>query len=266
MTTPTPWYEIASAAGTVVAAIASAWAAWISRRSMQAAQATVEEAREARRQELLPRFTLERNFSALHFEWPTHVTDGGWPKFLANDKLDHSKLIGPTFRLENFGQGPALEVRLIFELIDQGGELTLPDEFKAVGISAALDIVDGGFHLLELLHGPNGGGVSLPMYRRMRVNLPNLVAGYPREIAIPDQMMARIVARGLQNGWTAPLKPLMLIVKVEGYTTEGELVADQFRYQIEPFAYGPGHPQEAFAHVWDLPMFDADRETSTPLG
>lgn len=265
MADPTSLYEIASSAGTVVAAVAGGWAAWIARDSARAARATVEEAREARRLEVLPRFTLERNFYDLHFQWPTDMDENGWPKFRARAKTDLNQSIDPSFRLENFGQGPAIEVRVIFELVDHHGDLTIPPAYAAIGLSDAHPSMEG-HRSIQLSPKFDGCGPSIPMYRRMRIDFPHLVVGQPRDVSIPDQMFTRIVARGLQNRGVPGGKAMTLIVKVEGFTSDGELVASQFRYRVDPFAYGPTLPQDVHAHVQDLHMFDRDPDTIPALG
>lgn len=58
---------------------------------------------------------------------------------------------------------------------------------------------------------------------------------------------------------------MTLIVYIQGYTSDGELIGTQFRYRLSPFAYGPTMPMSIHAHVHDLHMFDRDPDTIVAL-
>lgn len=246
-------------ASTAAAAVAAAVGTWFARQSTKASLEAVKEARQARRDEILPRLILEKNFLDLSFHWPhPHGLNGG-AVFLARRHWQDTDPSKPTFSLSNFGQSPALELSIVFELEDQNGTFDLDEGFHAVGISIGDGPTAGTVEAPILSLTRDGRGTGTPLYRRWTSEVPNCAPGQTRSIELPEHIMARLFARGLQYSSRMltgnSIKELVLTVQIFFYTVEGEPVATQFRFRILPFCYGPSLPIEVFGHVSELPMY-----------
>jgi hypothetical protein len=126
--------EVLSTVIAAVAAFFSAVSALISMLGVKAAQAAVEEAKLARRAELAPKLILEKDFLDFRFVWPHPDSLNGEAVFLARKHWKDNSPSPPTFSLQNFGQSPALEVTIIFELEDRNGELQVPKEYEVYNV------------------------------------------------------------------------------------------------------------------------------------
>jgi hypothetical protein len=124
---------------TTAAAVAAAISTWLARKSTTAALETVKEARQARRDEILPRLILEKDFFDFSFHWPHVEGLNGGAVFLARRHWGDTSTCRPTFSLSNFGQSPALELNIIFELDDPNGDFDLTDGFNQIGIGIGED-------------------------------------------------------------------------------------------------------------------------------
>ena len=253
--------DVVTAISTAAAAGLAAWSAWISKGSARAAEASVEEARKARLAEQSPRLVLERDFLDFHFQWPHPDTLNGEPVFLARKDWKDRSPSPPTFSLTNYGQGPALEVKLVFDLEDPNGELTVPEVFAPLGLSI--------FHtpqmpnqprVLALAFGPpHGRGSALPLYRRWTTDIPNCAPGQTRTVEFPVHLLNTLFLRGLQywvrRGDEDAIRDVILTVRISAHTVDGVSYATQFRFKAFPFWQGLQDPLIVNGHFNELPMY-----------
>ena len=270
MTNVPSTYEIVSSVSTAVAAagnvIAVGYAVWstrLSRRSTLAAEEAVNEARMSRQNEVLPRFTLDRNFLDFKFQWPNPDEQKMGPVCMARKSLEDAPKSPPSLRLSNVSERPALELTVSFLLIDQNEPFDIPEKFSRVGLSTCrtpIHIAGGKIPQLECRNPPDGThGSGHPLYKQESEFVPNCVPNEPRFLEIPAGVLNRLFVRGLQyNSGSTDKKDMVLIVRIAGYTVEGDPISEQFRYHVNPFCYGPNLPIKVYVHFWELPMRSRD--------
>ncbi len=256
--------EVLSSVGTAAAAIFSAYSAWAARNSAASARDAVDEARLARRNEILPRFVLDKEFLDFSFSWYDTANMEGRPRLLARKDDNDTHPQSPKFTLSNVGERPALDITIVFELIDHHGDLTIPEGYNQIGISVENTIhpttAPKSLPIVSYKR-PDGLSTGFPAYRKASQYLANLVPGSPRSISFPEPLLHRIFMRGLQaGGIVCTEKPLVLIIQIDGFTVDREIVSEQFRFHIKPFAYGPSLPVEAYGHIEELPMYSAGED------
>lgn len=253
-------YEIISAVSTALAAIFAAGSTWLSRKSARSAHEAVEEARLARQNEILPRFVLDKDFLDFDFQWPHAASLNGEPVYLARKHWKDADPSPPTFTLSNVGERPALELTVTFELVDHHGPLTVPVPYHQIGLTSGQSPVLQGPKPLPMINwrGADGSGGGLVLYRKQSVFLANCVPGAPRILEIPQGILGRLFLRGLQ--YIEGSREMTLIILVDGFTVEGDPVADQFRFNVNPFCHGPQIPLRCYGHIRELPMYPSDRD------
>jgi len=255
--------DMVAAVSTAAAAIFAAVSAWTSARSAAAASAAVDEARAARRAELAPRIVMEKCFLDLHFVWPHPDGLNGGPVFLARKHWKDNGLSPPLFTLQNFGQSPAIDVRVVFELEDSDGDLAVPIEWSAFGLS--LEQVFSGERqgaIPSLKYSNQGGtGYSLPLYRRWSLRLPHISPGSPRELEFPRHIANRLLLRGIQRGSSVASdrgQELALWAKITCFSMDREKHEAEFRWSVLPFTYGPQSPINVHCHCHERPLLDGE--------
>ncbi|MCW1986261.1 hypothetical protein J2792_000419 [Novosphingobium capsulatum] len=261
---PSSIYEIVSSISTAVAAIFAAGSTWLARKSAKSAQDAVDEARLARRNEILPRFVLDKDFLDFSFHWPHGATLNGEPVYLARKHSKDLDPSSPTFTLSNVGERPALELTVTFELVDHNKPLAVPQPYHQIGLTSGPEPTLPGepsIPTLQYLNANGTGGGSLPLYRKQSVFLANCVPGKPNTIELPQGILSRLFVRGLEYiNHDSDHSDLILIVKVEGFTVDGEAIANQFRFHVYPFCYGPSLPLRVSGHIRELPTYPSDRD------
>ncbi len=246
---------------TLVAAAAAAISAYISSKGAQAAQEAVREARLARKAELAPRIVLERDFLDFHFQWPHPDTLNGEPVFWARKHWKDAKPSPPTFSVTNHGGGPALELQVVFEFEDPNGDLVVPERLEAFGLSVEEEPgtdVQPSFRVLNY-HSSDGRGVGLPLYQRVTTDIASCAPGQTRTIDFPQALLNRLFLRGLQQ-WdrkqgAGGIERLVLSIRLNCHTVEGEPYSTQFRFHAFPFYHGGQKPMVVQGHFWELPMY-----------
>ena len=260
-----------AAIASTVAAIAAAYSAKFTREgadatrqsaaaglsSAEATRATVTEMREARKDEQRPRLTLERKFLDFSFVCPGGINGG--PLFRARTRYDPPAYALPHFELTNHSDAPALDVSAEFRLEDDNGGFAIGRDFNDIGVRVAHSPAPPGQSSVEMIMfgSPVGGGVGLPLYRRMVEYLPFCGPRQSRLMDLPQGLLSTLFARGLQyrerQPSDAPLRPVILVVTVACYTVARERVESSFRFEAFPFCYGPGIPLEVHGHFRELP-------------
>ncbi len=245
-----------TAVSTALAVIFAAFSAWASMQGAKAAKSSVEEARLARRAELAPRLVLEKEFLDFQFYWPHADSLNGGAVFLSRKHWKDNAPSQPTFVLQNFGQSPALEVTIVWELDDPNGEYAVPEKFVNVGISVqqAGMILDDGRQLQSLHYSkPDGSGSALPLYRRWTTDIPSCSPGQSRTIEFPVHILNVLFLRGLQLGATAEKETeIVLSAHISCYSVDGERHERTFKWKAVPFSYGYIAPVIVNGHFHEL--------------
>jgi hypothetical protein len=91
---------------------------------------------------LAPQIVMEKRFLDLQFVWPHPAGLNGGPVFLARKHWQDNNLSTPLFSIENFGQSPALEATVVFELDDNNTDLSVPSA-RRNNRRPSEEIVDG---------------------------------------------------------------------------------------------------------------------------
>jgi hypothetical protein len=245
-----------TAVSTAIAAGFAAWSAFTARKSASAAEASVEEFRRARIAEQTPRLVLERNFGDLFFEWPHSDYRNAEPALLAHKSASDESFVPPTFSLSNFGQTPALEVQIDFELDDANGKLAVPKGFKPLGLSMGNTTGE----LATLTYKTLSGGLTVPPARTSTADFPHVAPGQTRELEFPKLLLHRLFLRGIQN-WQrkGDIAPLTLIAKVSCHTMDGYHCWTQFRFQAYPRCPLVEVPVIVLVNFHELPMYASQR-------
>lgn len=253
--------ELLAAVSVALAALAAVFSAWTSSTSAKAARESVQEAKAARRLALAPKLTLEKQFVGLHFIWPHADSLNGEPAFLSNEDWKARNLKPPTFILQNFGQSPALELTIVFELDDDGdGELLVPEAYGTLGLAVSEEeISEGRDDRVKVLEYRNadGSGAGLPMYRVSTIDLPNCAPGQKRSLELPTALLNRLFLRGLQRGGTMrrELPDITLTAKISCHAIDLVQYETQFRWRLNPYHHGSRNPIVIYGHVNELPMY-----------
>lgn len=251
-----------SAIGTAAAAGFAAWSAWIARLSAKIAKEGVEEARIARKAQISPRLVLERDFLDFHFVYPHAGTLNGEAVFLARRHWQDTEPKPPTFSLKNCGEGPAIEVRIVFEFEDPNGGYDIPPMFIPVGLNVITMPTLPQSEIVQTLQflQPNGQGAGLPLYRKWTTDVPNCAPGQTRTIEFPQLLLNTLFLRGLQywdrRGNENAIKDITLVVRLSCHTAEGDRYSTQFRFAAFPFWQGQSTPLIVHGHFRELPMYE----------
>ncbi len=218
--------------------------------------ARMGEARLARRVDATPRIVMEKDFLDLIFVWPHATGLNGGPAFLARKHWQDPDPSPPTFSIQNFGQSPALDVKIIFELDDESVDFSVPEEWQAYGPSS--EPSPGNVEIpLMAYRNPGGSGVLIPLYRSWTEELPSVSPGAPRTVELPQPIANQLLLRGLQRGWRRPPGgglELTLWARITSYSVEGDRYESIFRWGVNPFSYRPARPAEVFAHCRAIPL------------
>ena len=246
------WLDLLTALSTIFAVIFAAFSAWTSMQSAKAARDSVEEARIVRRTELAPRLVMEKDFLDLQFLWPHTDSLNGEAVFLSRKHWKDKTLAPPTFTLQNFGQSPALEVTITWELDDPNGDYVAPDAYASVGISLsqAIGTLDDGTPIQSVQYSrEDGSGTGLPLYRRWTTDIPSCSPGQNRTIEFPIHILNVLFLRGLQLGATANEQTkIILSARITCYSVDGERHDRIFKWQSTPFSYGQTSPVVVYSH------------------
>ena len=238
----------------------AAYSASLSRRATLAALEAAQEARRARRDQILPRLILEREFFELRIQWPHRRALKNEPVLAARrDWRTQEEFSPPTFSLSNYGENPALDALLTFQLEDPNGDLQLSEAWGLLGI-----------HSGEGLPADSAGGPGLycrseekewgaALATCVTVLVPSCPPGRPRTIEFPYDLAGTIFLRGLQHLDRQlkedKIKPLILTVLVSYHTIEAERLKTQFRFKICPAARRQAIPARVVVKVDDLAMY-----------
>lgn len=252
------WLQALTAVSTAVAVLFAAVSALISWVSAKAARDAVKEARLARRSELAPKLILEKEFLDFQFLWPHPDSLNGEPVFLARKHWKDTAPAPPTFSLQNFGQSPALEVTIVWELEDPNGEFDVPERVKLLGLS----VVDGGVRdgqgapIKNLMCSkPDGSGAGLPLYRKWTMDIPSCSPNQKRTVEFPVHLLNTFFVRGLQLGATMPKDAMVLTARISAYALDKVQYESQFRWKVIPFYHGQTNPVVVYGHFFELPIY-----------
>jgi hypothetical protein len=249
--------EFLTAASTAIAALFAAFSAWTSRLSAKAAQGAVKEARLARRTELAPKLILEKEFLDFIFFWPHADSLNGEAVFLARKHWKDKSPTAPTFILQNFGQSPALEVTIVWNLDDPNGEFQLPSGYERLGLSLEDGFASeeqGTIKNLVYAKRDGNGACGLPLYRKWTTDIPSCSPGQKRVVEFPTLILNTLFLRGLQLGASASDSDIILTAEISCYAVDAVRYKSQFRWKAIPFHYGETNPIVGYGHFFELPI------------
>jgi hypothetical protein len=248
------WLEIITASSTAAAAIAAAISARTSLKSTKAAQDAVSEARLSKRKELEPKIVLEKTFFSLRFIFPHRSAPDGQPAYMARVSESDEHLALPSFRLDNFGQTPALDVSLEWTL-DVQNNFVLPEAVKPLGLSISPHSqVGAGFGPRNLLtFAGKQGGSSVPLYVKWTTSIPNSSPGQPREINFPREILHAVFTKSLEHG--SGYSPIELVARIRYRSSIAGQDETQFRWELVPFWHYEVNPLRCYSHFRELPMY-----------
>lgn len=253
------WLEALTAGSTAAAVLFAAFSAWTSKISAKAARDAVEEARLARRTELAPKLILEKEFLDFKFYWPHADSLNGEAVFLARRHWKDQAPSTPVFSLQNFGQSPALEVTIVWELEDPNGPLQVPDHLRSLGLTVEEggSFDDHGASIKTLMYSrPDGsGGAGIPLYRKWTTDIPSCSPNQKRCVEFPVHLLNTFFLRGLQRGATAAGEDMTLTAKINCYAVDEALYESQFRWRVIPFHHGETNPVVVYGHFFELPVY-----------
>ncbi len=251
---PSNWVDVVAALGTAAAAVFAAYGAWTSRASASAARDAVNEAKLARQLELEPKLILEKEFLDLQFFWPHKDTLNGEAVYLARKNWKDESPSPATFKLQNFGQSPALEVTIEWSL-ETENSFEIPKSLNAIGIEVTPamydDLGSGPKNLLNFLN-RDGSGSGVPLYLKWTTDLANCAPGQPREVEFPPLILSTLFAKALAYGPRS--NEIVLTAKLHFYSIDGSKHISQFRWKSIPFWHGQTGPVIAHSHFIELPM------------
>ncbi len=247
------WIDAVTALSTAAAAIFAAYSSWTSRVSATAAREAVNEAKLARQLELEPKLILEKNFLGLQFFWPHKDSLNGEAVYLAREHWKNAELKIPTLTLQNFGQSPAIEVTIEWEL-DTENAFAIPNELEAIGlsISPALALGDSPKHQINFRR-PDGSGSGVPLYLKWTTDIPNSSPGQPRTVELPSLIQSTLFAKALEFGSEA--HEIVLTAKIHYHSVDGNSHKSQFRWKAIPYWHYQKSPVIAFSHIFELPIY-----------
>jgi hypothetical protein len=253
------WLDVVTAIGTAAAALFAAFSAWTSKISAKAARDAVEEARRARRTELAPKLILEKEFLDLQFFWPHADSLNGEAVFLARKHWKDKAPTPPTFSLQNFGQSPALEVTIVWELADPHGDFQVPDRLKPLGLSVEeRGVRDKQGKPIKSLYYPRpggGGGSALPLYRKWTTDIASCSPNQKRAVEFPVHILNTLFLRGLQRGADGRQDDITLTATINCYSVDEVAYQRQFRWKANPFYHGQMNPVVVYGHFFELPIY-----------
>jgi hypothetical protein len=253
--------EILAAVSTALAALFAAFSAWTSKLSAKAAKDAVEESRLARRAELAPKLILEKDFLDFQFIWPHPDSLNGEAVFFARKHWKDKSPSLPTLSLQNFGQSPALEVTIIFDLEDPNGEFQVPKGYEELGLSVMeMPAVPDKSPIISLCYAkPNGNRYCVGLYHKVTIDIPNCSPNQKRVVEFPDAILHTLFLRGLQY-WEKFQRgesshDIILTAHIDCYAVDGVNYKTQFRWRINPFHHGLINPVIVNGHCFELPMY-----------
>ena len=250
--------DVLTAVSTAAAALFAALSAWTSKISAKAARDAVDEARLARRTELAPKLILEKEFLDFQFYWPHSDSLNGEAVFLARKHWKDQAPTQPTFSLQNFGQSPALEVTIVWELEDPNGEFQIPGSLVPLGLSVEGTGItdDHGASIRSLTYSkPDGSGAcSLPLYRKWTTDIPSCSPNQKRVVEFPIHLLNTLFLRGLQLGAAMPKDEIVLTANINCYAVDALRYSSTFRWKVIPFYHGQTNPIVVFGHFFELPI------------
>jgi hypothetical protein len=212
--------QVLTAISTVVAVLSAVAGAWISWLSARAAREAVKEARVGRSLELAPQLILEKEFFDFQFFWPHPDSLNGEPVFLARKHWKDMAPTPPTFSLQNFGQSPALELTIVWEVKDPNGEFDLSERIRTLGLSvmqsAAFDCQSVPIESL-MCSKPDSSAIGLPLYHKWTTDVPSCSPNQKRTVEFPVHLLNTFFVRGLQLGATVSMEPMVLTAHISGY-------------------------------------------------
>lgn len=255
ITQTSDWVDVVAALGTAAAAVFAAYGAWTSRESARAARDAVNEAKLARQLELEPKLILEKDFLDLQFVWPRQDIVNGEAVYLARKHWRDESPSSPAFKLQNFGQSPALEVTIEWSLETENA-FEIPLRLKEIGIEVApampCDPGNGPKNQLSFRN-PGGGRYGVPLYLKWTTDLANCAPGQPREVEFPTLILSSLFAKALGHGPRSI--EIVLNAKLHFYSIDGSVHISQFRWKSIPFWHGQTSPVIAHSHFFELPMY-----------
>lgn len=251
------WLEVLTAVSTAGAALFAAFSTWTSKQSANAAKDAIKEARLSRRAELAPKLILEKSFLDLQSFWPHPDSLNGEAVFLARNHWKDKTPKPPTFSLQNFGQSPALELAIVWQLEDPNGEVIIPADYQQLGLSLEKNLVLGKQGPIENLmySTPSGSGTGLPLYRRWTTDVPSCLPGQSRVVDFPQHILNTLFARGLQFGSSVPKHEITLTATINCYAIDGFEYKTSFRWKVVPFSHGNKQPVVVYGHFIEMPLF-----------
>lgn len=255
ITQSSDWVDVVAALGTAAAAVFAAYGAWTSRESARAARDAVNEAKLARQLELEPKLILEKDFLDLQFVWPHKDTLNGEAVYLARNHWKDNSPSPPAFKLQNFGQSPALEVTIEWTL-ETENSFDIPLGLKAIGVEVTPAMphdVGGGPKSQLNFRNPDGSGCGVPLYLKWTTDLANCAPGQPREVEFPTMILSSLYAKALGHG--SKSIEIVLNAKLHFYSIDGSIHISQFRWKAIPFWHGQISPVMAHSHFFELPMY-----------
>ncbi|MHC1668642.1 hypothetical protein ACODUO_05720 [Stenotrophomonas maltophilia] len=248
------WVDVVAALGTAAAAVFAAYSAWTSRVSARAARDAVNEAKLARQLELEPKLILEKDFLDLQFVWPHKDTLNGEAVYLARKHWRDNLSSPPAFKLQNFGQSPALEVTIEWSL-ETENSFELPARLKANGMEAvpATPQEPGSSPKYQLnFHNLDGSIYGVPLYLKWTTDLANCAPGQPREVEFPMAILNSLFGKALGGGSQG--SEIVVNAKLHFYSIDGSIHISQFRWKSIPFWHGQIAPVVAHSHFIELPV------------
>lgn len=145
-----------------------------------------------------------------------------------------------TFILQNFGQSPALEVTIIFELEDPNGEFQVPKAYAQLGLSVTEIAMSADQRPIKSLMyaKPDGSGAALPLYRKWTTDIPSCSPNQKRAVEFPQPILNRLFLRGLQQWekrqYGESSHDVILTAHLDSYAVDKANHETQFRWRITP--------------------------------
>jgi hypothetical protein len=249
------WIDFVTSLSTLLAVLFAAFSAWTSNVSAKAARDAVDEARLARQTELAPKLILEKEFLDLRFFWPHAESLNGEAVFLSRKHWKDTAIAVPTFTLQNFGQSPALEVTIVWQLEDPNEEFHDSDALRSLGLSIH-ESSNQGIQFLTLRYPrPDGTATEIPLYRRWTTDIPSCSPNQKRVVDFPTHILNTLFLRGIQTGAAAPDNEIVLTAIVNSYAVDEVAYRSQFRWRVIPFYHGGRDPVVVHSHFFEMPNY-----------
>lgn len=246
---------VLSAFGTIAAAIFAAVSAKTSKDSAEAARGALDEARLARRDEVTPRIILERDFFDLSGYWPHKLSLNSEPVYLSRAHWKDENPKPPTFLLQNFGQSPAIEISIVWELSDSLGDYALSERYSALGVKIENFHYTTGTHPTLIVPSHAGGESGTPLYRRWTTQIASCSPNQKRIVDFPSHLLCTIFTRGLQVESVYYEEGMTLKATIFCHALDGTEHKTQFRWKIRPFTHGQINPIVVNTHISESPLY-----------